>query len=128
MQALSRWFDSRGFVRSQSFELPVRCDEGDDALQHCFALAGGLALILSRARPLEIEERFSASRELYLLLRDRLRKKCGADPGADLLNDVLHEIALVADPLTKASAQACFRSALRNGLPTGELAASKRPA
>ena len=113
MQTLTRWLDSYGFPRAQSFELPYRCDDHERGLQHCFVLAGGLALILSRARPMEIEERFSASRELYLLLRSRLRKGRNFVPAPDLLNDVLHEIASVADPLTNASAHACFRAALR---------------
>ena len=113
MLAMTRWLDSRGFVRSRFSELPVRPDTAEAGLHHWFVLTGGLALILSRARPVEIAERFAATRELYLLLRDRGKNGPAPQPGAELLNDVLHEIATVADPLTKASAQACFRAALQ---------------
>ena len=113
MQILTRWFPS-GLARPRRAQLPVLRDEDERGLRHWFVLTGGLALILSRARAAEIDQRFGATRTLYLMLHRRLKKRQPADVSAELLNDVLHEIASLADPLTHASAQACFRAAVQN--------------
>ncbi|NNU44328.1 hypothetical protein [Ramlibacter montanisoli] len=71
-------------------------------------LAGGIALILSRASKAELETRFCAARQVYALVRARLEKRRLPKPEPTLLRDALHEIANLADPMTKEAGRECL--------------------
>jgi hypothetical protein len=71
-------------------------------------LAGGIALILSRASKAELETRFCAARQVYALTRARLEKRRLPKPEPTLLRDALHEIANLADPMTKEAGRECL--------------------
>ena len=111
-----------GWVRSPFGDLPAL--RADDAMTHqtWLILAGGMALILSRASKSELETRFAATRQVYDLSRARLGKKRLPKPEASLLRDALHEIANLADPMTKEAGRECLmrvveRLARKSGAP-----------
>lgn len=94
--------------RSPFAALPAIGDSNSRSERAWLVLAGGLALILSRASTPELDHRFSKSRELYEELHQQCasRQRIQIDP--ELMSDVVHEIAGVADPMTAAAAKACF--------------------
>lgn len=111
-----------GWVRSPFGDLPAL--RADDAMTHqtWLLLAGGMALILSRASKAELETRFAATRQVYAVARARLEKKRLPKPEATLLRDALHEIANLADPMTKEAGRECLmrvveRLARKSGAP-----------
>ena len=69
-----------GWVRSPFGDLPAL--RADDAMTHqtWLLLAGGMALILSRASKSELETRFAATRQVYDLSRARLGKSGCPNP------------------------------------------------
>jgi len=114
MELLAQWMTSKGSWRCGEFsDLPVPARDANSALQQWTIVAGGLALILSRASPSEASERFPSSLQLYDLLRERLRQHLPVGASAALLGEAMHEIAPVADPMTKTSLQARFQAALQ---------------
>ena len=111
-----------GWVRSPFGDLPAL--RADDAMTHqtWLLLAGGMALILSRASKAELETRYAATRQVYAVARARLEKKRLPKPEATLLRDALHEIANLADPMTKEAGRECLmrvveRLARKSGAP-----------
>jgi hypothetical protein len=111
-----------GWVRSPFGDLPAL--RADDAMTHqtWLILAGGMALILSRASKAELETRYAATRQVYAVARARLEKKRLPKPDATLLRDALHEIANLADPMTKEAGRECLmrvveRLARKSGAP-----------
>jgi len=115
MQSFKQWIASQGkWVRSRFSDLPDLRHDDDTRVQHWCAIAGGLALILSRAGQSELATRFSASRELYELLRRQLKQGDKITAGGDLLGDVMHEVAGIADPMTRVSLQVCFRTRVKH--------------
>ena len=111
-----------GWVRSPFGDLPAL--RADDAMTHqtWLILAGGMALILSRASKAELETRYAATRQVYAVARARLDKKRLPKPDATLLRDALHEIANLADPMTKEAGRECLmrvveRLARKSGAP-----------
>ena len=111
-----------GWVRSPFGDLPAL--RADDAMTHqtWLILAGGMALILSRASKAELETRYAATRQVYAVARARLEKKRLPKPEATLLRDALHEIANLADPMTKEAGRECLmrvveRLARKSGAP-----------
>lgn len=114
MDLLAQWMTSKGSWHCGEFsDLPMPGRDAGPALQQWTIVAGGLALILSRASPAEASERFPASLQLYDLLREALRQRVPVGAGAGLLGEAMHEIAPIADPLTKTSLQARFQAALQ---------------
>ena len=116
MQKLMQWAGSQGEWTCSEFSgLPRLSHEHNAMQQRWRVVAGGLALILSRlARP-ELVTRFSASHRLYLLIRQRLRHGQAVHASPELLNDAMHEVAEIADPMTRGSLQACFQASLAEG-------------
>jgi hypothetical protein len=115
MQKLIRWSASRGhWSRSEFLGLPLLQLDADPELQRWQVVAGGLALVLSRLAPSE-GARYTATHKLYNILRRRLRRRAAITPTSELLNDVMHEIALVADPLTIKCLRAGFHGSLGHG-------------
>lgn len=112
MQKLIRWTASRGhWSRSDFLGLPLLQLDADPGLQRWQVVAGGLALVLSRLAPGE-GARFMATGKLYNVLRRRLPRRAPITPSSELLNDVMHEIASVADPLTIKCLRAGFHASL----------------
>jgi hypothetical protein len=97
-----------GWVRSPFGDLPTL--KADDTALHqtWLILAGGMALILSRASKSELEERFAATREVYVIARTRLQKRRLPKPEPTLLRDALQEIANLTDPMTKEAGRECL--------------------
>jgi hypothetical protein len=106
---------TRGWVRSPFGDLPLL--RADDAMAHqtWLILAGGMALLLSRASGTELEERFAATRKVYAIARARLEKKRLPKPDAALLRDALQEIANLADPMTKEAGRECLARVVERG-------------
>jgi hypothetical protein len=114
MDLLAQWMTSKGSWRCGEFsDLPAPARDADAAVQQWTIVAGGLALILSRASAPETAERFAATLQLYDLLRERLRQRLRVGASAALLGETMHEIAAVADPMTKTALQARFQAALQ---------------
>ena len=97
-----------GWLRSPFGDLPVLRADDPQVHQTWLILAGGIALILSRASKAELETRFNASRQVYALTRARLEKRRLPKPEPTLLRDALHEIANLADPMTKEAGRECL--------------------
>lgn len=121
-----------GWLRSPFGDLPVLRADDPQAHQTWLILAGGIALILSRASKGELETRFVASREVYEIARNRLHKKRLPKPEPTLLRDALQEIGNLADPMTREAGRECLartveRIARKTGAPVA-LAAHTGPA
>lgn len=97
-----------GWLRSPFGDLPVLRADDPQVHQTWLILAGGIALILSRASKAELETRFNAARQVYALIRARLEKRRLPKPEPTLLRDALHEIANLADPMTKEAGRECL--------------------
>lgn len=110
---------TRGWVRSPFGDLPRL--RADDAMAHqtWLILAGGMALILSRASSAELKERFAATRQVYAIARTRLEKRRLPKPDAALLRDALREIANLADPMTKEAGRECLNRVVERGARKG---------
>lgn len=115
MRNFIQWIGSKGaWTRSEFSDLPALNPEVSASRDHWRVVAGGLALILSRASSTELATRFKSSAELYLLLRRSLEQGRRPDAGAHLVGDVMHEIEATADPMTKESVRACFNACVRH--------------
>lgn len=99
-------FSDSQWIRSAFSDLPDprTTAHSDRDQRHWLVLAGGLALILSRATDAELVGRFPATASLY----QAIRRGNPIDP--NLVNDAMHEIVDVADPITKAAAKLCLHS------------------
>jgi hypothetical protein len=113
MGAIINWVRAtRGWVRSPFGDLPLLRADDTMAHQTWLILAGGMALILSRASGSEVESRFSATRHVYGIARARLEKRRLPKPDPMLLRDALQEIANLADPMTREAGQDCLARTL----------------
>lgn len=113
MAAIISWVrGSGGWVRSRFGDLPSLHADDTPVHQTWLILAGGIALILSRASKSELETRFACSHQLYALAHGRLQKKRLPKPDPALLRDALHEIANLADPMTKEAGRECLARAV----------------
>jgi hypothetical protein len=113
METIIRWVRAAGgWVRSPYGDLPSLRVEDTSVHQTWLILAGGIGLILSRASRSELEERFAAAREVYAIARTRLQKRRLPKPDLHLLRDALHEIANLADPMTKEAGRECLARAV----------------
>lgn len=109
LDPLLRWLGSRGaWIRSRYSDLPRLDASAATPVSHYCVIAGGLALILSRCHEGELANKFLATQELRELLRRQLRRYGRAKPSAELLSDVMHEVATLADPTTRAALRACL--------------------
>jgi len=113
-----------GWVRSPYGDLPrLRAD--DTAVhQTWLILAGGIALILSRASEAELESRFAAARQVHALAHARLHKRRLPKPDPVLLRDALHEIANLADPMTREAGRECLARCVERAAARGRAAGS----
>ena len=113
MQKLMQWAGSQGhWTRSDFAGLPAVQLAADPVLQRWQVVAGGLALVLSRVSRTERSARFPASYRMYQGLRRRLRQAAFVDASTELIQDVMHEIAGVADLQTTQCLRACFEASL----------------
>lgn len=113
------WVGAPGQWKVSELELP-RVDAAADAgLQRWCAVAGGLGLILSRLGSAERSSRFPHTTALYALVRHRLRRSQPVRAGAELLGEVMHEVAETADPLTRSCLRACFQESLGDAAADG---------
>jgi len=118
MKRLMRWANSQGHWNQSGFGgLPTVQHDAAPLLQRWQVVAGGLALLLSRVSHSERDARFSASYRLYQGLRRRLRQGAVVDASTELLSDVMHEIAEVADSVTIRCLRVCFDASLQPGHP-----------
>lgn len=127
MHTIRQWIGSQGqWTRSSFSDLPELDEDESTTLQRWRVVAGGLALILSRAGP-QVTRRFPSALELYRLLRRRLRHSQSVDATPELLTDVMHEITDIADPMTKACINGCLQASLREAKRHADLARSTLP-
>lgn len=114
MRTLMNWaVGTQGDWSDSGLALPVLDVAAEAPLQRWCAVAGGLALILSRVADAERAARFAHTHVLYVQVRRRLRQAQPVDASAELIGEVMHEIADVADPLTRNCLKACFQAAVR---------------
>lgn len=100
----------KAWAAGARYQASLRLPDGASEVSRQFAVAaGGLALILSRTPPRAIQVHFPKTKALYDLLYQELRKYGKTSAGADLINEVMHEVAEHADPKTKVALKACFR-------------------
>lgn len=141
MRKLIQWASGHGHWRPSSYlGLPKVQRQDDPLLQQWQVVAGGIALVLSRVAPSERKARFASTAWLYPFLRQRLREARSVDVSPELLSDVMHELAGVADPLTIRCVRARFDASLSvaggragsqpgdDSRPTGVLQSQPRPA
>lgn len=121
MAKLLGWLRQQGaWIRSSRYELPAVQDTGVPAdLQQWCALAGGLALVLSRESPADVPKRYPLADAVFERIRHVLQQ--GEEPRISrrVLMALATEIDAVADPLTKASCLACLRARDISGTSTG---------
>lgn len=98
---------------SEFSELPVFDGADDQELRDWRLLAGGLALVLSRCSERIAQRDFPSSLAAYRLLKRQLQQGGPVRLTSRLLNDLAHEIALVADAATREAAKRCLRRQLR---------------
>lgn len=128
-------FHSKGWAASAFSELPEIREEASESFRHFCIVAGGLALILSRLSASEIRTSYPATRDLHQTLKSQLARIGKTNATAEMISDVMHEVAQVADPKTRQSLKACLevRSAYeqhlrtRNGLPAPDSAMTQSP-
>ena len=111
-----------GWLRSPYGDLPMLRADDTPTHQTWLILAGGMALILSRASKAELETRFAATRKVHLAAYARLQQRKLPKPDPALLRDALHEIANMADPMTREAGRECLaraveRAAVKSGAP-----------
>lgn len=116
------WVGTPGQWKVSELELPRMDSAADATLQRWCAVAGGLGLILSRLGSAERSSRFAHTAALYALVRHRLRRSQPVRAGAELLGEVMHEVAETADPLTRSCLRACFHESLGDAAADGERA------
>ena len=124
MQKLMKWVGSQGDWTCSGWNLPALAADADVAVQRWAVVAGGLALVLSRAEAAERSARFASSHALYAVVRRELRHARLPAPGAALLGEAMHELAEVADPATRRCLAACFEDAVKHPL-AGQPAANQ---
>lgn len=100
-------------------DIPSLPESASETIRHFCIVAGGLALILSRNRDAAIERHYAHAAELYELLGRELRKYGKTSASAELINNVMHEVAEVADPLTMASLKKCLEFRRRHDASRG---------
>jgi hypothetical protein len=111
---LMPWTGTSGAWTESDASLP-RVDPRDELqLQRWCVIAGGLALVLSRAADTERRARLAATQRLYEVIRHGLERSASVAAGAMLISDVMHEIAETADGLTRRCLRACFEASLRS--------------
>lgn len=99
----ARWFGS------EFSELPV-FDLGDDQRTRDYRLlAGGLALVLSRCTARVAQRDFPRSLQAMRILKQQLRWSVRPQLSSQLLNDLSHEIASIADAATREAARRCLQ-------------------
>ena len=133
MQKLLHWIDSQGeWTRSDFLGLPRLEPDDNSPAQRWRIVVGGLALVLSRLSDTELAARFPSTHALYQCLRRCLKDARHPAPGPELLGEAMHELAGVADPLTKSCLGMCFRDSLGQqgagaGVPTSKGEPSSPP-
>jgi hypothetical protein len=98
----SRWNPSR------FSELPTLGADDDEVHLDYRLLAGGLALLLSRCSERSVERDFAASLQAYVSLRSQLKSRAPVCLSAQVLMDLSHEIAQLADGATRQAARRCL--------------------
>lgn len=110
MATLLGWLRQQGaWIRSQHYELPAvqhACVSAE--LRPWCALAGGLALVLSRQATAEVQGSYPIAAAVFERVRQSL--EAGREPRVSrkVLLYLAKEIEAVADPLTRASCLACM--------------------
>ena len=114
MQQGIQWIGSKGaWTCSRGADVPQLPQEPRSEAHHWCVVAGGLALLLSRASDTQRAGRFTATGQLYDLLRQAMHRRQRPGAAAALVADVIHEVAGVADPMTQDSLGACFAECLK---------------
>lgn len=123
-----KWAGAAGNWSASELQLPRLGRDADPALQRWCVVAGGLALVLSRLEPTQRAARFAQTERLYALIRQALGAAQPVRAAAELLGDVMHEIAEVGDPPTRTCLKTCFQASLREPAAGGPPLGDGRPA
>lgn len=120
VRSLMSWGSPQGAWNASDLALPAVDAGADPATQRWCVVAGGLALILSRLSATERSARFACTHALYLAARRDLRQHHTVSASPELLSEVMHEIADVADALTRTCLRACFQASLAQPVAEGQ--------
>lgn len=105
--AAPRW------IPSEFSELPALAGSDRQDERDWCVLAGGVALLLSRCTPRGAQRAFPASLEAWRSLRRQLKDADGpVRLPLQVLNDLRHEIAGVADAATCDAARRCMERSM----------------
>lgn len=116
MRSLIRLMTSSGAWRNSPYSGLPEVARGDTELaRHYLIIAGGLALILSRASSVELAGGLAATQELHEQLRRELRLG-SVEVAASLLAEALREVDELADPRTRASLRHCYEVQAKRAL------------
>lgn len=114
MNTVMQWLRARrGRDDTMLVELPHANPDDHPNRRHWCVIVGGIALILSRATPHERANRFAQAHALHDELREKLAQRVSDGPSPEMLNEAMHEIAEIADPMTRASLNACLHACAR---------------
>ena len=100
---------------SRFSELPTLAADDDEVHLDYRLLAGGLALLLSRCSERSAERDFGASLQAYASLRSQLKSRTPVGLSAQVLMDLSHEIAQLADAATRQAARRCLARSRQAG-------------
>lgn len=91
-------------------ELPQPAACADEATRRLLLVAGGLALVLSRCHPKEVERQYPSANELYRLLRSELKRQGKTSETSDLLLETMHEVSERLDPVSRHALKASLEA------------------
>lgn len=91
-------------------ELPQPVDGDWNMISQLLLTAGGLALVLSRCAPKEVEREYPNATELYCRLRNDLKRASRTYASAELMLETLREVSERLDPISRQSLRACLEA------------------
>jgi hypothetical protein len=105
---------SSGFWRASSFsDLPEPYPDAPATTRQMLLLAGGLALLLSRCLPEQIDRDFPHARDLYAQLRRDLKRYGRTSASVELFLETFHEVSDKLDQLSRQALKDCLAARQR---------------
>lgn len=96
------------WTRSDFSDLPQPDGQFLPTTNYFLLLAGGLALVLSRATPDELARDLPHARDLFLKLRKEFKRHGRTSVHVELLFDAFHEVSDRLDPVSRRALKECI--------------------